>query len=196
MSTTTPNQTRMTALRAARRRDSQDKRERALSAIEAMEATGSPITFTAVAAAADVSRRLVYTEGLREHVEAARRRQTDHAPPRPCRPVDTQPTTTPASLRTDLAVARQEIGRLRAEHDKLAHRLRLQLGAEIEAPHSAQLLARVAELETVNRQLVAERDARSVEADTATRRVAELEDDLCAARESLRRVIKDQNLGR
>ena len=38
-----------------------------------------------------------------------------------------------------------------------------------------------------------ERDARTVEADAAKRRVTELEDELCAARESLRRVIKTQN---
>ena len=78
-----------------------------------------------------------------------------------------------------------------AERDKLAQRLRLQLGAEIEGPDRAQLIARVADLEAVNRQLVAERDARAIEADTATHRTTELEDELCATR--LRRVIKDQN---
>jgi hypothetical protein len=57
----------------------------------------------------------------------------------------------------------------------------------------AQLTARVADLETINRRLVAERDARAIEADTANRRVAELEDELSAARESLRRVIKSHN---
>ena len=97
-------------------------------------------------------------------------------------------------MRTDLAVAREEIRRLRAEHDKLVQRLKL--GAEIEGPDRAQLLARVTDLEAVNRQLVAERDARAVEADAATRRVGELEGELCAARESLRRVIKNQNRGR
>ena len=52
---------------------------------------------------------------------------------------------------------------------------------------------RVADLETINRQLVTERDARAIESDTAKRRVTELEDELSAARESLRRVIKAQN---
>ncbi len=195
MSTATADEARAAGLRAARAKDSADKRQRALAAIEALEATGSPITFTAVAAAADVSRWLVYAEGVREQVEAARRRQADHTPPRASSRHPDTPRTTSASLRTDVAIARQEIRRLRAEHDKLAQRLRLQLGAEIEGPDRAQLLARVAELEAVNRQLVAERDARAAEADAATRRVGELEDDLCAARESLRRVIKDQNRG-
>jgi hypothetical protein len=102
-------------------------------------------------------------------------------------------TTTSASLRTDLAIARDQIKTLRAERDKLQQRLRLHLGAEIEGPDRAHLTARVADLETINRRLVAERDARAIEADTANRRVAELEDELSAARESLRRVIKSHN---
>ena len=68
-------------------------------------------------------------------------------------------------------------------------RLRLQLGAEIEGLEKAQLITRVAELEASNRQLVAERDARALEADSARRRIAEL----AAARESLRQVIRQQN---
>ena len=39
----------------------------------------------------------------------------------------------------------------------------------------------------------AERDAHAIDADAAKRRVSELEDELSAARESLRRVIKAQN---
>jgi Family of unknown function (DUF6262) len=194
MSTTTAHETRTAALRAARAKDSARKRQRALTAIEALEAAGSPITFTAVANAAAVSTWLVYAEGIREHVDAARQRQADHETPRPCRLPDNQ-RATPDSVRTDLAIARQEIARLRAERDKLAQRLRLQLGAEIEGPDRLQLIARVGDLETVNRQLVAERDALAADAATATRRIGDLEDDLTAARESLRRVIKDQNRG-
>ncbi len=100
---------------------------------------------------------------------------------------------TPAGLRTDLAIAREDIHRLRTERDKLLHRLRLQLGAEIEAPDWAGLITRVTDLEALVLQLLTERDARSTEADLAQRRARELEDDLTAARESLRRVIKDQN---
>jgi hypothetical protein len=96
-------------------------------------------------------------------------------------------------LRTDLALARAEIRRLRAEHDKLRRRLRLQLGAEIEGPDRAELITRVADLEALTRQLLTERDARSAQADLTQRRIHELEDDLTAARESLRRVIKDHN---
>jgi hypothetical protein len=122
----------------------------------------------------------------------ARHRQSDHRGTSTPTAPNTQPAT-PASLRTDLAIAREQIKTLRAERDKLQQRLRLQLGAELEAPDRAHLTARVADLETINRQLVAERDARAIEADTAKGRAAELEDELSAARESLRRVIKTQN---
>jgi hypothetical protein len=189
--TTTPDRT--TGLRAARAKDSADKRRRALDAIHAMEAAGTPITAAAVAQTAAVSTWLIYTHGLREHLDAARRRQAQpfSSPPRTA-PGD-QPPLTPASLHTDLALARAEIHRLRADNDKLRHRLRLQLGAEIDAPDPTELITRVAELESLTRQLLAERDARAAEANHAQHRIHELEDDLTAARESLRRVIKDHN---
>jgi hypothetical protein len=193
MSTTTANQARAAALKAARAKDSEDKRQRTLAALQTLETTGAAITFTAVAKAAGVSTWLVYADGIREHIDAARHRQSnDHRGTGTPTAPRTQPAT-PDSLRTDVAVAREQIKTLRAERDKLQQRLRLQLGAEIEAPDRAHLTARVADLETINRQLVAERDARAIEADAAKRRVAELEDELSAARESLRRVIKAQN---
>jgi flagellar biosynthesis chaperone FliJ len=157
-----------------------------------LEASGASITFTAVAKAAGVSTWLVYAEGIREHIDAARHRQAHHgAAPAPT--PSAKRTTTSDSLRTDLAIAQEQIKTLRAERDKLQQRLRLQLGAELEAPDRAHLTARVADLEAINRQLVAERDARATEADTAKSRVTELEDELSAARENLRRVIKAQN---
>jgi hypothetical protein len=157
---------RTAALKAARAKESNDKRRRVLQTLNAMETAGQPITAAAVAAAAGVSTWLVYAEGIREHLDAARHRQ---------------------------AVARHEIHRLRTDLDRLRSRLRLQLGAEIEQPDRAELITRVAALEAANRQFLAERDARAPEADTAQRRVEQLEDDLTAARESLRRVIRDTN---
>jgi hypothetical protein len=185
---------RTAGLRAARAKDSHDKRRRALAAIDALEAADTPITAAAVARAAGVSTWLLYTDGVREHLDIARRRQAvpTSSPPRTTSPGDQAPLT-PASLRTDLALARAEIRRLRAEHDKLRQRLRLQLGAEIDGPDRAELVARVADLESLTRRLLTERDARTTEADLAQRRIRELEDDLTAARESLRRVIKDHN---
>jgi hypothetical protein len=192
MSTTAANQARAAALKAARAKDSKLKRRQALAALEAMEASGASITFAAVANVAGVSTWLVYAPGIREHIDAARSRQANTSPGNTPALSGKHPMT-PASLRTDLAIAREQIKTLRAERDKLQQRLRLQLGAEIEGPDRAHLTARVADLEAVNRRLVAERDARSIETDTAKRHVAEFEDELSAARESLRRVIKSQN---
>lgn len=194
--TTTAPQARTAGLRAARERDSQDKRHRALEAVAALEAAGVAVTVASVASTAGVSSWLVYADGVRERVDAARSRQTGHGGAPPKAPAETPHSATPASVRTDLAIAREEIKALRAERERLRQRLRLQLGAEIEGPDRAELIARVGELETINRRMVAERDARAAEAAAAERRVRELEDELTAARESLRRVIRDNNRGR
>jgi Family of unknown function (DUF6262) len=185
---------RTAGLRAARAKDSADKRERVRVAIQALETAGTPITAAAVARTAGVSTWMIYTDGLREHLDAARHRQarTTGRPPRQTGPEDPAPPT-PAGLRTDLALARAEIRLLREDNDKLRQRLRLKLGAEIDGPDPAQLVTRVAELESQTRQLLAERDARATEAHQAQHRVAELEDDLTAARESLRRAIRQAN---
>ena len=187
---------RTAALKAARAKDSNDKRRRVLQTVKAMESAGQPITAAAVAAAAGVSTWLVYADGIREHLDAARARQrqaVDVAPLLAAGPRTGQQPVTAAGLRTDLAVARHEIHRLRTDLDKLRGRLRLQLGAEIEQPDRAELITRVAALEAANRQFLAERDARTAQADTAQRRVEQLEDELTAAREGLRRVIRDTN---
>ena len=186
--------TRTPAMLAARAKASHDKRQHVLAAVQALEAAGTPVTPAAVAAAARVSTWLVYADGVREHVQAARQRQTErgHAPEPAAPPARGEPVTQ-ASLRTDLAVTQNEIRRLRAERDKLRGRLRLQLGAEIDGPDRADLIARVAALEAASRQFAAERDARAAEASHAQRRVLELEDELTAARESLRRAIRQAN---
>lgn len=190
MTATAAVSSRTAGLKAARAKDSKDKRARALAAVESLKARGEAVSFAAVAEAAGVSTWLVYSPGVREHVEAARRQAI------PPSAVPASHRATPASLRAELAAARDQIRQLRAERDKLKHRLRLQLGADIEGPDRPQLIGRVAELETLNRQLVAERDARSAEAQAARREARELGDDLTAARESLRRVIRTENRGR
>jgi hypothetical protein len=180
------------ALRAARAADSAAKRTRVRETIDRLEAAGTPVTATAVARAAGVSTWLVYADGVREHLDAARHRQA-RPPAIQARPAAGGAPPTPASLRTDLALAREEIRRLRTEHSKLRDRLRLRLGAEIDGPDPAALITRVADLETLARKLTAERDARAAEAHQAQRRIRDLEDDLTAARETLRKVIKDNN---
>ena len=108
MSATAANQIRAAALKAARAKDSQRKRQRTLASLQTLETTGAPITFTAVATAAGVSTWLVYSDGIREHIDAARHRQAHHsAAPAPT--PSAKRTTTSDSLRTDLAIAQEQI---------------------------------------------------------------------------------------
>jgi hypothetical protein len=193
MTTPDPRQARAAALRTARARDSQLKRQRVLDAVHALESADAPITAAAVASTARVSTWLAYAPGIREHLQAARHRQTQRTQTPQPGPTPQRPPATPDSLHTDLAVAHQQIRQLRAERDQLRARLRLHLGAEIEGPDRAELIARVATLETTNRQLAAERDARTTEAEHTQRRIRELDDDLTAARQSLRQVIRSTN---
>lgn len=185
---------RTRAMLAARARDSQHKRDRALAAVTSLEAAGAPVTPAAVAAAAGVSTWLVYADGVREHIQAARQRQAGHPAGQPAAaiPAGGEPVTRD-SLRTDLGIAREQLRQLRGERDKLLARLRLQLGAEIDGPERADLITRISQLEEATRRLAAERDARAAEASHAQHRITELEDELTAARDSPRRVIRQTN---
>ncbi|WP_329361204.1 hypothetical protein [Streptomyces sp. NBC_01483] len=57
-------------LAESRRNTSLLKRQRVLDTIRLMLDDGEPISFAAVARAANVSTWLVYAEGVREHVQA------------------------------------------------------------------------------------------------------------------------------
>lgn len=181
------------ALRAARHRDSLTKRGRVTAVLAELERLGEPITFASVARQARVSTWLVYAPGLREHIDAARTRQ--HTRPAAEQRAATENGLAPstASLRTDLELARTEITALRAERDHLNQALRRRLGQDLEALSTAELSARVAELARHNQQLT-EHNATLTSANTALQaQVTELENDLAAARTSLRRMIREQN---
>jgi hypothetical protein len=63
---------------------------------------------------------LVYADGVREHVEAARRRQAEREPgPQHRGPARSRPAGKPGQPAHRPAVTRDEIRRLRAERDKL-----------------------------------------------------------------------------
>jgi Family of unknown function (DUF6262) len=173
-------------LREARRRDSLTKRQRVLAALQEMEQRREPVTFAAVARHARVSTWLVYAEGVREHIQAAIKRQaaqpvTDHR-------AGLAPSA--ASLRTDLELARQEISDLRADRDKLRDAIRRQLGQQLDAITAKDLTTRIGELTRHNQQLAGQAAADS---QALRARIAELEADLAAARTSLRRMIRDEN---
>ena len=177
------------AMIAARRRDSHERRARVTHAIETMLADGTPITFTGVARHAQVSTWLVHADGVREAVEQARDRQRTEpvTPPPPGR------AASQASLHTDLALARDEIKRLRAQVEELRGKLRCALGTQLDNLTKTDLVARVDELTDHNTRLLAEtHELRSDNADLSAR-ATDLEDDLAAARTSLRRMIRTEN---
>ncbi|MFD9051765.1 hypothetical protein [Streptomyces zaomyceticus] len=177
-----------TPLAQARRRDSIDKRLRVLTALEHLERDGNPITHTAVARTAGVSTWLTYAEGVREHIHAAQARQN-------AQPTGHRPSPLgPATLRTDLELARQEITTLREERDRLRTALSHHLGQQLDAASSQNLATRVDELTQHNHRLADQLQQATSENTALHARITELEDDLAAARTSLRRMIRDENL--
>ena len=172
-------------LREARRRDSDRKRDQVFRAVEAMKRDGTPITFAAVARAARVSQWLVYADGVREHIEAARSAQAGE----PAQPKRAGRTATEASLRTDLELAKQDNRRLRGEADRLKKALREHLGAQLEAESAESLRRRIDELITANDRYRSENSRLATELDDTRQRLRMTEDDLGAARTSLRRMI-------
>lgn len=180
---------RTEAMIGARRADSAAKRARVLTALEDMAAQGEPITFTSVARKAGVSTWLVHAPGVRQAIDEARTRQPAAATP------DGRPThTQPSDLATDLALARAEIARLRSERDNQQRQLQLALGARLDDIAKADLVARVDELTRHNTQLVTNITQQRSEIAALKTRIVELEDDLAAARTSLRRMIRAENL--
>lgn len=176
-------------LRAARQQDSLIKRQRVLTTLERMERDRERITYAAVARAANVSTWLVYADGVRVHIDAARQRQAIQ----PARDGRMGVSASAASLRTDLALARQEITDLRAERDKLRGNLQTQLGRQLDALTHRELVDRIDELTRDNQRLSDLNHQLTIDNQQLAQQVTDLEDDLTAARTSLRRMIRDTN---
>ncbi|ESP98480.1 hypothetical protein EES44_03355 [Streptomyces sp. ADI96-15] len=186
----TGHETRAAALKAARERDSQDKRRRVLEVLDSLQRAGTKITFARVAKEAGVSNWLAYSPGLREHIDAARRRQEELGIEATADAVPPQTRVSSASLKTDLALAQQQVKELREERNRLRERLRIQLGTELNHTDANELGARVEELNRANAALT--KDLQQAQADNKALRVTieDLEDDLTAARQSLRKMMR------
>lgn len=187
----TAKRTPKEVLADSRRRDSREKRAKVLAVVDEMAARGDTVTFAAVAKAAEVSNWLVYAEGVREHIEAARKKQAGQ----PRREAQAGLSSSTASLQTDLELSRQQIATLRAERDQLKAALQRQLGQQLDQVGAADLVARVDELTRQHAELTAERDTLQRERVELEERLAETEEDLAAARSSLRRMIRAENAG-
>jgi Family of unknown function (DUF6262) len=179
---------RTEALQAARLRDSQTKRARVRATVEKMLLAGDPVTFSAVARAAGVSTWLVYAEGVREHIQAAIQKQA-------AKPADRRPDdpVSVVSVRTDLALAREEIARLRTDNTRLRHNAQRLLGQQLEQATNGDLLARVDHLVAESRSLTEKLRATSRDNGNLRKQITELEEDVAAARTALRRMIREQS---
>lgn len=178
-------------LAESRRRDSREKRAKVLVVVDEMVARGDAVTFAAVAKTAGVSNWLVYAEGVREHIEAARKKQSGQ----PRRDAQVGRSSSAASLATDLELSKQQVSALRTERDQLKAALQRQLGHQLDQVGAADLVARVDELTRQHEELTAERDALRRDKAVLEEQLAEAEEDLAAARSSLRRMIRSENSG-
>ena len=162
---------RIERLRASRAKDSEEKTRRALDAVDALLRSGQRITVAQVARDASVSTWFVYNQpqvhqAVQDGItgQGTRGRQNCPAPE--------ASQVSPAGLRTDLALAREEIKDLKKERDRLRHRVRLSLGAELEGVNQHELIERVQQIAALEGRL------------------RETEDDLTAARAGLRRAMR------
>ena len=112
---------------AAARRRSDDARRRATAALRRMDASGQPLSFSTIAAAAGVSRSWLYAQDdLREQIGRLRTRQ--QAPSSP--PVPDRQRATPASLLRRLEAATVRIRVLESENRQLRDALERTLGEQ------------------------------------------------------------------
>lgn len=181
------------ALRRARRADGRCKREQALEAIEAIESSGEPVTFPAVARRARVSVSLLYADrDLAGRIAAARDRQRqagrDRAWQLPARSLVTE-----ASLRSELANAKEQVRRLTEEIAALRHRLARQLGAEADAARGLALAPALDELEQRAAELEAENRRQQGEISRLESEARELTETLEAARAMNRELMNELN---
>ncbi|MFE9816701.1 DUF6262 family protein [Streptomyces sp. NBC_00236] len=180
---------RIERLRVSRAKDSEEKTKRALDSVDALLRSGRRITVAQVAREASVSTWFVYNQpqvhqAVQDGISAQRTRGRQNSPA----PEASQ--VSPAGLRTDLALAREEIKDLKKERDRLRNRVRLSLGAELEGVNQHKLIERVQEIEQRNTALEqALSEARNRIA-ALENQLREAEDDLTAARAGLRRAMR------
>lgn len=93
-------------------------------------------------------------------------------------------------MRTDLALAREEIKDLKKERDRLRNRVRLSLGAELEGVSQRELIERVQQIEQRNTALEQALSEARHQIAALKGQLREAEDDLTAARAGLRRAMR------
>ena len=96
-------------------------------------------------------------------------------------------------MQTDLALAREEVKALRGERDQLKAALRRQLGQQVDQIPTTDLITRVNELTSQNTRLSEALTAAQTAKQQLEAELAEAQDDLAAARSSLRQMIRAES---
>ena len=96
-------------------------------------------------------------------------------------------------MRTDLELTKQDNRRLRGEADRLKNALRERLGAQLEAESAESLRRRIDELITANDRYRSENSRLTTELNDTRQQLRITEDELEAARTSLRRMIHERS---
>ncbi|TCJ75325.1 UNVERIFIED_ORG: hypothetical protein EDC92_11921 [Dietzia maris] len=182
----TKKRTPAEVLHDARRAESSRKRLAVFQAVDKMLADGTVVSYAAVAREANVSSWLVRADGVRDYVAAARDRQADEVK---SRKPDVRDATA-SSLRVDLELARQDNRALRAEVDRMKKALQAGLGRRLEYEAASTLRDRVDELSASNARLQEENGIFAARVIELERQLESTDDELTAARSSLRRMIR------
>lgn len=176
-------------LREARKKDSLAKRSRVLAVTDEMKARDEPVTFLGVARAAGVSSWLVYAEGVREHIEAARKGQAG----RQAREQRSGTTASTASLATDLEITRAELRRTRDERDRLKAKVQRGLGHQVTQAGTAELASRIRDLTARTTQQDAELARARAEITALASERDQALDEIAGLRTALRQMTRQQN---
>nr|WTB31730.1 DUF6262 family protein [Streptomyces sp. NBC_00830] len=180
---------RVERLRVSRAKDSEDKTRRALDAVDGLLRSGRRITVTQVARDASVSTWFVYNQPqVHQTVQDGIAAQREHV--RQELPATEAQQVSAAGLRTDLALAREEIKDLKKERDRLRNRVRLSLGTELDEVNRNELIERVQQLAQRNTALGQKLSEAEAQIASLESRLSETEDELTAARVSLRRAMR------
>jgi chromosome segregation ATPase len=184
----TAKRTPADVLREARKQDSLTKRTRVLAVVDDMKANGEAMTFLAVARKAGVSNWLVYAEGVREHIEAARKTQAGTA----ARESKAGSRVSDASLAVDLELTRTALRRVRDERDRLKVKVQRGLGQQIDQAGNADQERRIRELGDKLQQRDAALAEVRAERNGLQEKLSEAEDTVGALRRSLKQMMRDQ----
>lgn len=179
-------------LARARAAASEAKTANALAAVSALQTAAQSVTFTEVARRARVSTWFCYNKpAVRRAIETAIAEQADQGISIAAAPLRVR--VTQSGLEVDLALARHQIKTLKRERDVYKTRAQLSLGTELDDVPRAELLATLTEAQDRVHRLELELATATRRAETAERQAEEIDDQLTAARSSLRKMIRPAN---